>query len=77
MESVMNNPDLRRIIFSFFKDKYYNKCDKCKKPCRVSKTRIENKYVSWAGFVNCYECFRSGFIGNKIVFKKINLKFND
>jgi len=73
MEAVMNNLDLRREIFSFFRGKYYNKCDNCKKPCRINKNRIENKYVSWAGFVNCHECFRKGFIGNRIVFKKIKL----
>lgn len=73
MEAVMNNPDLRGIIFSFFKTKYYNRCNNCKKPCRISKDRIENKYVSWAGFVNCHECFKDGFIGNRIVFKKLNL----
>lgn len=31
MENVMNNPDLRGIIFSFFRDKHYKKCHKCKK----------------------------------------------
>ena len=69
----MNNPDLRGIIFSFFRDKYYNICNNCKKPCRVSKTRIKNKYVSWIGLINCHECFRNGYIGNRIVFKKITL----
>ena len=73
MEAVMNNPDLREIIFSFFRGKYYNRCDNCKKPCRVSKDRIENKYVSWAGFINCHECFKKGFMGNRIVFKKLTL----
>ena len=31
MNKVMNNRDLRRVIFSFFRSKEYKECEKCKK----------------------------------------------
>ena len=72
MEKVMNNPDLRGIIFSFFRDKYYKKCNKCNKQCRLNKYKTIHKYVSWTGFTNCHECFSKGFLGDRIVFHRNN-----
>ena len=68
MEDVMNNKDLRRIIWSYLRDKYYNKCMKCDKVCSWNKNRQELEYVKWTGFVNCYKCFREGFLGKNRIF---------
>ena len=40
----MNNPDLRGIIFSFFRDKDYRTCMKCGVVCRWKKGKDNIKY---------------------------------
>lgn len=47
MENVMNNPDLRRIIFSFFRGKDYKVCQKCKIPCQLRKGVKNTEFVEW------------------------------
>lgn len=71
MENVMNNPDLRGIIFSFFRDKHYKKCHKCKKTCQWNKETKVCNYISWTNFINCHDCFKKGFVGNQYVFKTV------
>lgn len=43
-EFVMNNKDLRRIIFSFFRNKPEIVCSTCKKAC-VFNGKIVRKYI--------------------------------
>ena len=64
----MNNPDLRRVIFSYFRNKHYKICHKCKNPCQLNKNKKLKDFVEWTGFVNCHSCFRKGYIGNRIIF---------
>ena len=68
MEKVMNNPDLRRIIFSYFRDKDYLICMKCRKVCRWRKGKDNIKYVNWSSFTNCHKCFSKGFLGHTKIF---------
>ena len=44
--NVMNNYDLRNIIFSFFRSKFCEDCKKYKKNC-----------VKTEKYCICYECF--------------------
>ncbi len=59
MDQVMNNNDLRRIIWSFLKKKI---CHNCRMDCYS----IKEKYVEYYSFTNCYSCFRKHFLGDKI-----------
>jgi len=43
-EQVMNNRDLRGVIFSFFRTKPQNVCDKYKKVC-LWNDKIVNRYM--------------------------------
>lgn len=63
----MNNQYLRNIIFSYFKDEHYKVCHKCKKPCQLKKNVKVKDFIEWTGFVNCYNCFRKGYISNIII----------
>ena len=45
MNIVMNNNDLRGIIFTYFIDKQYVKCNKCNKKCVKEKNCFLRKYV--------------------------------
>ena len=49
---VMNNNDLRKIIFDFL-PLYY--CRECKKPT------IENEYIHFANWICCSTCFRKNY----------------
>ena len=49
---VMNNRDLRRIIFSFFLSKY---CEKCK------KSITNHEYLSFSDSYICFPCFAIGY----------------
>ena len=69
MEKVMNNPDLRGIIFSFFRDKDYRTCMKCGVVCIWKKGKDNIKYVSWSTFINCHICFYKGFLGHVKTFR--------
>ncbi len=62
MEMVMNNTDLRRIIFSYFRTKAYRECDKCAKVLCWDKDKIVNKHIHWEDFSRCYDCFRYHFL---------------
>ena len=66
----MNNPDLRRVIFSFFKNKNYAECMKCRKICRNNTKKTVNKYVEWSNFINCHACFSQGFLGHRRIFNQ-------
>ena len=67
-EAVMNNPDLRGIIFSYFRGKDYMVCMKCKKVCRWRIGLDDRKYVHWNRYVNCHNCFYKGFLGHTKLF---------
>ena len=68
MEAVMNNPDLRGVIFSFFKNKNYAKCMKCGIVCRDNLGNQHRSFVKWSNFTNCYCCFYKGFLGHTKLF---------
>ena len=61
MDIVMNNNDLRGVIFSYFRTKAYRECDKCNKVLCWNKGEIANEHVHWGNFSRCYECFRNNF----------------
>ena len=64
MNIVMNNNYLRKLIFSYFMDKQFVKCDKCKKKCIKEKNCFLRKYVFF--YFNksylCFECYRNVFL---------------
>jgi hypothetical protein len=64
MEKVMNNNDLRNIIFSYFRNKEFKICQKCKIVCKWSKNNYNTKCIEWNNFINCYYCFAEGFLKN-------------
>ena len=68
MEAVMNNPDLRGVIFSFFRSKNYAKCMKCGIVCRDNLGNQYRSFVKWSNFTNCYCCFYKGFLGHTKLF---------
>ena len=68
MEAVMNNPDLRGVIFSFFRNKNYAKCMKCGIVCRDNYGKQVCKFIKWSRFTNCHFCFYQGFLGHTKLF---------
>lgn len=64
MNKVMNNRDLRRVIFSFFRSKEYKECEKCKKVLCCNDGTVSIKYVHWGNFSRCYNCFLFDFFNN-------------
>ena len=62
MEKVMNNPDLRGVIFSYFRTKAYKQCKACKIVCRWNENSFNNPYVEWDSFINCHNCFKTNFL---------------
>ena len=61
MEYVMNNPDLRGIIFSFFRTKAYKQCQECKRVIMWNQKKIILKYVEWHNFISCNDCYKYNF----------------
>ena len=62
-EKVMNNNDLRNLIFSYFRKEPEIKCQKCKNVCVWDKNKIIRNYIEIPAFdytvifyqcVNCY-----------------------
>ena len=66
MNIVMNNNNLRSIIFSFFRDKTYKICNKCKETCMLNDKKIIKKFVHFKfDDTNiCYPCFRKSFFNS-------------
>ena len=65
---VMNNMDLRRIIFSFLG----KRCSNCKKWIN------DNHYISFSNDINCFCCFAKNYrkimeINKKYYLKNINM----
>lgn len=64
-EKVMNNKDLRNIIFSFFRKEPEIICQQCKKVCIWNKKKFRN-YVEIPTldytviYYQCVNCFWSG-----------------
>ena len=58
-EKVMNNNDLRNLIFSYFRREPEIKCQKCKKVCVWNKNKIIRNYIEIPAFdhtVIFYQC---------------------
>ena len=53
MEDVMNNPDLRGIVFSFFRTKPHKKCQNCKRVIMWNTKKTFLKYIEWENFISC------------------------
>ncbi len=66
MEQVMNNNDLRGIIFSFFRTKPHKQCQNCKVVIMWNQKKILHKFIEWNNFINCNECYKFNF------FKSLN-----
>lgn len=61
MEDVMNNNDLRYIIFSFFRKKPHKQCTECKRVLMWNENKTLHKFVEWDNFLLCNDCFKFNF----------------
>ena len=67
----MNNNDLRRIIFSYFRTKAYKQCKCCNKVCKWNKDRLISPYVEWNNFINCHTCFKTNFLPKEYIVQMV------
>jgi len=58
----MNNPDLRGIIFSFFRTKPHKQCQKCNLVLMWNEKKIFHKFIEWNNIINCNECYKYHFL---------------
>ena len=59
---VMNNDDLRRVIWSYLRKKPYRKCQTCDRVCMWDTNRTIYKFVYIGGFIHCMKCFNKNFL---------------
>lgn len=57
IEDVMNNYDLRSVIWKFLRKKPYKRCTSCKVVLMWNSDKTIIKYVEYRNILRCHKCY--------------------